>query len=86
MAKKKKRKPVQKNKTYFFRNHKSIFIVLLIIFLLLLGVLLGYQYILTNYTVTTSYVEGNVHYTDEEILDMVMTGRYGNNSLFLSMK
>ena len=55
-------------------------------FLLLLGVLLGYQYILTNYTVTTSYVEGNVHYTDEEILDMVMTGRYGNNSLFLSMK
>lgn len=44
-------------------------------FLLLLGVLLGYQYILTNYTVTTSYVVGNVHYTDEEILDMVMTGR-----------
>ena len=86
MAKKKKRKPVQKNKTYFFRNHKSIFIVLLIIFLLLLGVLLGYQYILTNYTVTTSYVEGNVHYTDEEILDMVMTGRYGNNSLLLSLK
>ncbi len=105
MAKKKKRKPVQKNKTKirvlpkakpvekkkaldgsFFRNHKSIFIILGIVFLLLLGLLSGYWYILTNYTVTTSYVEGNVHYTDEEILDMVMAGRYGNNSLFLSMK
>ena len=86
MAKKKKRKPVQKNKTYFFRNHKSIFIILGITLFLLLGLLFGYQYILTNYTVTTSYVEGNVHYTDEEILDMVMAGHYGNNSLFLSMK
>ena len=105
MAKKKKRKPVQKNKTKirvlpkakpvekkkaldgsFFRNHKSIFIIFGIVFLLLLGLLFGYQYILDNYTVTTSYVEGNVHYTDEEILDMVMAGRYGNNSLFLSMK
>ena len=81
MAKKKKRKPVQKNKTDFFKNHKSIFIIMGIVFLLLLGLLFGYQYILTNYTVTTSYVEGNVHYTDEEILDMVMAGRYGNNSL-----
>ncbi len=105
MAKKKKRKPVQKNKAKiralpkakpvkkkialdggFFRNHKSIFIILGIILFLLLGLLFGYQYILANYTVTTSYVEGNVHYTDEEILDMVMAGRYGNNSLFLSMK
>ena len=68
MAKKKKRKPVQKNKTYFFRNHKSIFIVLLIMFLLLLGVLLGYQYILTNYTVTTSYVEGNSGYGHDRAL------------------
>lgn len=107
MAKKKKRKPVQKNKTgiralpkgkyvekngrkawdgSFFRNHKSIFIIMGTVFFLLLGLLFGYQYILTNYTVTTSYVEGNVHYTDEEILDMVMAGHYGNNSLFLSMK
>ena len=32
------------------------------------------------------YVEGNVHYTNEEIIEMVMGGRLGNNSLFLSMK
>jgi cell division protein FtsQ len=36
--------------------------------------------------VTTVYVEGNVHYSNEEIIALVMEGRYGNNSLFLSMK
>ena len=76
MAKKKKRKPVQKNKTDFFKNHKSIFIIMGIVFLLLLGLLFGYQYILTNYTVTTSYVEGNVHYTDEEILDLLVNRKW----------
>lgn len=50
---------------------------------LLLG---GYYYIVKNYTITTVYVEGNIHYTNEEIMEMVMGGRYGNNSLFLSMK
>ena len=39
-----------------------------------------------NYTVTTVYVEGNVHYTNEEIIERVMEGRYGDNSLLLSMK
>lgn len=43
-------------------------------------------YISVNYTVTTVYVEGNVHYTNEEIMGMVMEGRYGHNSLFLSLK
>ena len=46
----------------------------------------GYYYITTNYTVTTVYVEGNVHYSNEEIMEMVMEGRYGHNSLFLSLK
>lgn len=45
-----------------------------------------YSYIVTGYTITTVYVEGNVHYTNEEIMDMVMEGHYGNNSLLLSMK
>ena len=56
-------------------------------FLLLVAVLVvGYEYIIRNYTVTTVYVEGNVHYTNEEIIEMVMGGRFGNNSLFLSLK
>lgn len=46
----------------------------------------GYYYITTNYTVTTVYVEGNVHYTNEEIMEMVMEGSYGHNSLYLSFK
>ena len=46
----------------------------------------GYAYIIHNYKVTTVYVEGNVHYTNEEIMEMVMGGRSGDNSLFLSLK
>ncbi len=46
----------------------------------------GYYYIVKNYTITTVYVEGNIHYTNEEIMEMVMGGRYGHNSLFLSLK
>lgn len=54
---------------------------------LLLTVLVGgYLYIINNYTITTVHVEGNIHYTNEEIMEMVMGGRYGNNSLFLSLK
>lgn len=42
--------------------------------------------LLRYYRVTTVYVEGNIHYDNEEIMDMVMTGRLGNNSLYLAMK
>lgn len=88
MAKKRKKRPVQKHKSggYYLRNYKSIWIIAGICLVFLLAGLFGYRYVLEHYTVTTSYVEGNVHYTDEEILAMVMTGRYGNNSLFLSVK
>lgn len=41
---------------------------------------------LRYYEVTTVYVEGNVHYSNEEVMDMVMTGRLGHNSLFLALK
>lgn len=43
-------------------------------------------YVKKNYTVTNIYVEGNVHYTNEEIQNMVMGGVLGNNSLYLSLK
>ncbi len=45
----------------------------------------GY-YIVSTYTVDTVYVEGNVHYTEDEIKAIVMDGPFGNNSLYLSMK
>ena len=45
----------------------------------------GY-YIVSTYTVDTVHVEGNVHYTEDEIKAIVMDGPFGNNSLYLSMK
>lgn len=69
-----------------FKRHKSLFIIGFMLFALLIALIAGYVYVIRNYTVTTVYVEGNVHYTNEEIMDMVMEGRYGDNSLFLSIK
>lgn len=43
-----------------------------------------YFYITTTYTVKTVYVEGNEHYTDEEIMERVMKGPLGHNSLYLN--
>lgn len=39
-----------------------------------------------KYTVKTVYVEGNLHYTQEEIQSFVMKGPLGDNSLYLSLK
>ena len=61
----------------------KIMIPLILLLIVLSG---GYYYIIKNYTVHTVYVEGNIHYTNEEIMAMVMEGYYGNNSLFLSLK
>lgn len=80
-----KRKGGQKEKVRFGRGKRTL--ILSAVFLFILAVLIaGYIYIIQNYTVTTVYVDGNVHYTNEEIMDMVMGGRFGNNSLFLSLK
>lgn len=75
----------RKEKLRFGKGKRTLILsVILTGFLVLL--IGGYGYIVHNYTVTTVYVEGNVHYTNEEIMEMVMGGRYGNNSLFLSLK
>lgn len=46
----------------------------------------GLFYLKGKYTVTSVYVEGNVHYTEDEIKEMVMGGILGDNSLYLSFK
>lgn len=83
--KEKTRREEKQEKIRFGRKKRLtiIGVVLAVIFILLLT---AYEYILNNYTITTVYVDGNVHYTNEEIMEMVMGGRYGNNSLFLSLK
>ena len=76
---------VRREKLRFGKSKRVV--ILSVALLLLLSVLIaGYEYIIWNYTVTTVYVEGNVHYTNEEIMEMVMGGRFGHNSLYLSMK
>ena len=61
--------------------------VLLIGIILLLAALgAAGAWALSFYKVTTVYVEGNVHYTNEEIMSMVMDGTLGDNSLYLSLK
>lgn len=75
----------QKEKVRFGKTKRTL-IVSVSLFSLLLFLIAGYLYIINSYTVTTVYVDGNIHYTDEEIMDMVMSGAYGNNSLLLSLK
>jgi len=69
-----------------FRMHKSLLILIITILMGLLVALGGLIYIRCNYTVTNVYVEGNTYYTDQEIVDMVMKGRFSHNSIFLAIK
>ena len=80
-----KRRGGRKEKLRFSKSKRMV-ILSVTLLLLLFALVGGYVYIIQNYTVTTVYVEGNVHYTNEEIIEMVMGGRLGSNSLFLSLK
>ena len=39
-----------------------------------------------KFSITTVEVIGNEHYTDQEIIDLVMKGKYGHNSVYLYLK
>ncbi len=59
----------------------------IVILLGIINVLLAACYfVLTYYAVRTVQVDGNKHYSAEEIKAMVMTGYLGDNSLYLSLK
>ena len=65
---------------------KKLVLVLTVTAVLAAAVLgVGY-YVKSNYTVQNVYVEGNVHYSEEEIREIVMKGPLGDNSLYLSLK
>jgi len=56
-------------------------------FLLVLLVIVGViYYLLSHYEVKNVYVDGNVHYSSEEIKEIVMGGPFGKNSLYLSFQ
>ncbi len=65
------------------RRKVPVFIIVLVILCVLSAAAYG---VLRSYTVKTVYVEGNYHYTQEEIRDYVMQGPFGDNSLWLSLK
>ena len=60
----------------------------LLIFLLIFACVMGIAYFLEIYRVDPAkiYVDGNTHYSNQEIIDTVMTGPLGDNSIVLSMK
>lgn len=68
-----------------FKRKKAGIIILVLIILAAVVWGAGY-YVMKTYTVRQVYVEGNVHYTEEEIKEIVMNGAFGNNSLYLSLK
>ena len=59
---------------------------LLVFIVLSIVILSSLLYVTQKFKVRTVYVQGNKHYSNEEIQDMVMEGRLGDNSLYLSMK
>ena len=69
-----------------YRSRKRVGIRILLAAAVVAVLLGAAYYVIHTYTVKTVYVEGNVHYTEEEIKSFVMDGPLGNNSLYLSMK
>lgn len=66
------------------RKRRLRLIILIAAFVVLAGMAGTGIYIWKNYQITTVYVEGNTHYTDEEIIEYVMGGRFAHNSIILS--
>ncbi|MCQ2520610.1 MAG: FtsQ-type POTRA domain-containing protein [Lachnospiraceae bacterium] len=69
-------------------NRKVLRLIKFIIFIIILAGVLGggYYYLSTHYDIKNVFVEGNVHYTEKEIKEIVQEGPFGNNSLYLSYK
>ena len=65
---------------------KRIIIILIVLLFLAVCAFFLLKYIDEKYTVTNVVVEGNIHYTDEEIEEIVMAGDMGHNSLYLARK
>lgn len=60
-------------------------IIALISLIVLLLLIIAGAFIIQKYKITTVYVEGNKHYTDDQIKDMVLKGKLSSNSIYLSI-
>lgn len=54
--------------------------------LIIIVILLSGYSLMHFFTIDTVIVDGNVHYSDEEIQEMVLGGRFDHNSIYLSLK
>lgn len=61
----------------------KILLIFCVVFVVLCSTVLIVKY---KFTITSVEVQGNEHYTDEEITNMVMSGKYGYNSIYLYFK
>jgi len=67
------------------QRKKAWYFVLAGVVVLVLVIGIG-AFFLSKYKVRTIYVEGNTHYTDAQIIDMVMESRLDYYSIYLSLK
>lgn len=68
------------------RKGKKKWIWVLAVLILIASILAVLYFLLCRYKIRTVYVEGNIHYTAEEIQNYVMDGPLGDNSIFLASK
>lgn len=68
------------------RPYVKFLVMSIILLVLALSIYLGIDYLKNHYNVSLAVVEGNVHYTDDEIRKIVMDGKYADNSLYLAYK
>lgn len=68
------------------KKHRKIIIIILVLLVLVFGLAATAYYVNEKYTITTVYVDGNVHYSADEIKTMVMGDALSGNSLYLSLK
>ena len=68
------------------KRYEKFLIGLGVVCLLVAAIMITVLCLLEIYKVKTVYVNGNVHYTSNEIKDMVMVGKLGDNSIYLSLK
>lgn len=71
------------------KRRKKWILICLGVLAVIAGTLYAGNYILSTYHVNTVYVDGNFHYSDEEIQEMLMGGVpevLGTNSLYLTHK
>lgn len=66
-----------------FSRLQIILVVLMVLAVVLVG---AFFFVKERYKVTTVNVTGNQHYTVDQIKDIVMSGKYGDNSLYLHYK